>query len=84
MDGIQTRVYCPECGSEVELLLEKQEMEQLSRLMEMLNLPLPGRENAYKGGIKCSCGKTIQATFVIEASSEDERRGEIIISGGVL
>jgi hypothetical protein len=85
MDGIQTRVYCPECGAEVELLLEKLEIsEHLRRMVKMLNLPSSGDENAYMGKVKCSCGKTIRATFVYDVFSESERPQEVITSGEII
>jgi hypothetical protein len=74
VDGIQIRVYCPQCGAEVEMVLGKEQIpKDLIMMFKALNLPDPGGENAYKGEKKCSCGKFVKATFVIEAFSEDER-----------
>jgi hypothetical protein len=67
MDGIQTKVYCPACGKEIELLLERQEMpnERIIGFMRMLNMPV-GDETAYRGETECSCGKAIKIIFTIE------------------
>ncbi|MDR1315370.1 MAG: hypothetical protein LBK13_00740, partial [Spirochaetales bacterium] len=74
MDGIQIRVYCPECGAEVGMVLGRERIpEQLIRMFKIFNLPDPGGENAYKGETGCSCGKIVKATFVIEAFPEGER-----------
>jgi hypothetical protein len=83
MDGIQTRVFCPECGKEVELLLERQDVpKELSHLMKMFNVPVGG-ETAYKGQVECSCGKILKISFLIEAFSKGEQsQKHIVIRGG--
>jgi hypothetical protein len=85
MDEIQTMVYCPGCGAEVKLLLKRQEIpEDLRRIIKVLNLPSSGEENAYKGKVKCSCGKMVSATFVFQVIDENERSQEVVTSGGIL
>jgi hypothetical protein len=42
-------------------------------MFRMFNLPDPSEKNAYKGEKRCSCGRIVKATFVIEAFSEGER-----------
>jgi hypothetical protein len=83
MDGIQTRVYCPECGKEIELLLKRQIIPgPLLAMMKAMSVDA-GNDHAYKGEMVCSCGKTVKATFVIEAFSENKRpQREFIVSGG--
>jgi hypothetical protein len=84
MDGIQTKVFCPECGKENEFLLEKKIVpEGLVRFMQSINIPVGG-ETSYMGEKECSCGKVIKVTFVIEAYSKDEKRPDhqIIMRGG--
>jgi ssDNA-binding Zn-finger/Zn-ribbon topoisomerase 1 len=72
MGGIQTKVFCPECGKEVELILEKHEIPgQLYQMMKALNLPA-GNETAYKGEQECVCGKIVKITFIVEAVSVSE------------
>jgi hypothetical protein len=83
MDDIQTKVFCPECGREVELVLGKQEIpSKFYQMMKMLNLPA-GEETAYKGEKDCACRKIVKITFVIEAVSANEKsHGEVIIRRG--
>jgi hypothetical protein len=54
--------------------------EGLAKFMRLVNIPVGG-ETSYMGANECSCGKTIKATFVIEAYSKGENR-QIIMSGG--
>jgi hypothetical protein len=84
MDGIKTRIYCQECGAEVEITLGRRQItDPIMRLFQVFNLPNPSKEHAYEGERKCSCGKMVKATFVIEAFSDNERsRREFNISGG--
>jgi hypothetical protein len=84
MDGIQTKVFCPECGKENEFLLEKKIVpEKLVRLMQSINIPVGG-ETSYMGQTECSCGKVIKVTFVIEACSKGGKRldHQIVMRGG--
>jgi hypothetical protein len=83
MDGIQTRVFCPDCGKEVELLLERQEVpKELSQIMKMLEVPVGG-ETAYRGQVECSCGKIVKISFIIEAFSKgDQSQKHIVFRGG--
>jgi hypothetical protein len=85
MDGIQTKIYCPECGAEVEIVLSRRQIpDSLLRMFQFLKLPDPGKEHAYEGEKKCSCGNIVKATFVIEAFSDNERsRREFRVSGGL-
>jgi hypothetical protein len=74
MNGIQTKVFCPECGSVTELLLEKEDIpDGLTMFMKSINIPV-GRETVYKGERECSCGNIIKASFVIEAYPKGEQR----------
>ncbi|MDR1937843.1 MAG: hypothetical protein LBQ73_05015 [Tannerellaceae bacterium] len=67
MDGIETRVYCPECKQELDFILEKVEIpEELLLLMKTIGIESPGHEIAFKGQKQCSCGKFIKATYCIE------------------
>jgi hypothetical protein len=84
MDGIQIKVFCPECGKGNEFLLGRKIVpEGLVRFMQNINIPVGG-ETSYMGENECSCGKVIKATFVIEACSKGEKRPDhqIIIRGG--
>jgi hypothetical protein len=66
MDEIQTRVYCPECGTEVEVILGKEQIpERIIRIAEEADLPGLGKIIAYRGGKKCFCGKIVRATCVV-------------------
>jgi hypothetical protein len=84
MDGIETKVYCPNCHKEVSLLLERNDVPRpIQDMMKALRLPV-GNEIAYKGHTNCSCGKIVKVTFVMEAVTEDEQNMDRIVFAGGL
>jgi hypothetical protein len=66
MGEIRTRVYCPECGAGVEMVLGEQQIpERLIGMVKEFNLPDLEKDTAYRGAEKCSCGKIVRATCVV-------------------
>jgi hypothetical protein len=64
MDGIETRVFCPECKQELNFILEKVEVPmELLAMMRSLGIESPGHEIAFKGQKQCSCGVFVTATL---------------------
>ena len=85
MNEIQTKVFCPSCGKETELLLEKQDVpDALIQMMRSIGVPV-GNETVYKGEEECSCGNVIGITFIIEAFPKGQQRPDhkIIMMGGM-
>jgi hypothetical protein len=83
MDGIETKVFCPECRNELSLLLEKQEIpSMIGEILKMMGTPI-GNEIIYKGSTECSCGKTVRIRFSIETASDDERSKPRVSIGGI-
>jgi len=85
MDGIQTKVYCPECKKEVSIFLAQQKNlpDMFVNIFKTFGLPI-GNEMPYKGETECSCGKTVRATFVMEAVSKDAPQMQRVVIGGRL
>jgi hypothetical protein len=84
MDGIETKIFCPNCPKEVSLLLERHDVPRpLQDMIKALRFPV-GNEIAYKGQTDCSCGKIVKVTFVMEAITEDDQNmARIIFAGGL-
>ena len=85
MNGIQTKVFCPACGNEAEMLLEKENIpDGLFKVLRGMGLPV-GNETAFKGEVECRCGNIVKITFVIEAYPIGEERPnhQIIMRGGM-
>jgi hypothetical protein len=83
MDGIETRIFCPECHTEVSILLKRHEVPaQLLEFMKSIGLPA-GNDISYKGQKQCSCGKYVKVTFVMEAM-ENPDSADVVITGGII
>jgi hypothetical protein len=81
MDGVETRVFCPECNNKLSLLLEKQEIpSMIGEILKMMNAPM-GNETIYKGSTECSCGQTVRIRFSIETASDEQPKPRVFIGG---
>jgi hypothetical protein len=81
MDGIETKVFCPECRNELSLLLEKQEIPlMIGEILKMMGIP-KGNETIYEGSIECSCGKTVRIRFSIETASDEQPKPGVLVGG---
>jgi uncharacterized protein YbaR (Trm112 family) len=81
MDGIETKVFCPECRHELSLLLEKQEIpSMIEGILKMMGIP-KGNEIIYEGSTVCSCGKTVRIRFSIETASDEHPKPRVFVGG---
>jgi hypothetical protein len=83
MDGIETKIFCPECGNELSLLLEKREIPpMIAEMLKMMGNPQED-EILYDGSKECSCGKTVRIRFSIETATNDRQPKPRVIIGGI-